>query len=115
MERPKRASREHWHWGLLIGETLRTPGAFAPLGLQVVDVEVIPDFTGSPDRMSAWLIFDSPPEASAAQARTDEVRTFAAGLLALAGYPDAAWRSFRIFYTSVPEIEAGGGRFRFFR
>jgi hypothetical protein len=65
--------------------------------------------------MAAWLIFDSPSEASAAQARTDEVRGFAAGLLALAGYPDEALGSFRIFYTSLPEIDAGGGRFGFFR
>ena len=115
MERSKPASREQWRWGLLVGVTLRMPGAFAPLGLRVVDVEVIPDFGGSPNRMSAWLIFDSRPEASAAEARTEEVRAFAAGLLATAGYSGAALPSFKTLYTSLPEIQAGGGRFAFFR
>jgi hypothetical protein len=106
---------ETWRWGLLVGSTLRAPEAFRPLGLEVVDVEVIPNFSGAADRIAAWLIFESMAEASAAKARSDEIQTFARGLLAAAGFPIAALGSFATYVTSKPEIDAAGGRFAFFR
>jgi len=54
-------------------------------------------------------------EASAAKARSDEIQTFARGLLGAAGFPISALGSFATYVTSKPEIDAAGGRFAFFR
>ena len=115
MDAPERPAAERFRWGLLVGETLRRPRAFQPIGLDVVDVEVIPDLSGAPENMWAWLIFSSRADASAARVRSDEVRTYAAGLLGAAGYPDDALGTFKTYYTSTDEIEAGGGRLVFFK
>jgi hypothetical protein len=104
-----------WKWGLLAARTLRTSAAFRPLGLEVVDVEVLPALNRAPDRMAAWLIFDTAAEASAAKLRRDEVQAHSRDLLASAGFPREALRSFTVDFTSGPEIDAAGGWFAFFR
>jgi hypothetical protein len=106
---------EKWRWSLLVASTLRRPAAYQPLGLEVVDVEVIPNFSGSPDRIQAWFIFGTADEASAAALRRDVIAGHAQRLLASAGFPPEALRSLSIDFTSNPEIEAAGGRFAYFR
>ena len=86
-----------------------------PLGLRVVDVEVIPDLAGATEPVEAWLILATADEAKAARQRIGELRHSAVLLLTEAGYPAADLRSFGLNVTCVPEIEARGGRFAFFR
>lgn len=106
-----------YRYGVLVAEALRTPGAFGPSGEGLVDAEVIPDFSGRPEQMSAWLIFATRERAQAAKAtaRRAALEARARELLVAAGFPDDALASFRLDVTSEPEIEEGGGRFSFFR
>jgi hypothetical protein len=113
--RDERSRKDHWRWGKLAVRTLSDPGTFAAVGIHPVDSEVIPHFDGRPDDMEAWLIFATVEEASAAAERSDQVRTAIADGLVRAGFPADAAASFRVLFTSTPEIEAGGGRFYFFR
>jgi hypothetical protein len=112
----KRPGLSHWRFGLLAGRTLRDH-AFDDLGYPIVDVEVIPPFDGSPEDMWVWLIFATPEmAASASEPDTSSIlEERARELLAAREYPADALPSLRLRYTSSPEIEAGGGRFYFFR
>ena len=76
----------------------------------------MPQLSGSPDDMFGWLIFASRAEATkAGSPRTaDEILAKVRTALVDAGFPEAI-ASFGIGFTSLPEIEADGGRFYFFR
>jgi hypothetical protein len=106
----------HWRFGTLAGQALRDH-AFDDLGYPIVDVEVIPPFDASPADMWIWLIFETPEmAASAGESYTSAMLAERAKeVLVNRGYPANALSSLRLRYTSVPEIEAGGGRFSFFR
>jgi len=87
------------------------------LGHPVDDVEVLPALDGSPENMTAWLIFSGRAAARSA-ARPGNWRSLqvrAHSLLKARGFPAHALGSFTLRYTSWPEIERGGGRFHFFR
>jgi hypothetical protein len=101
---------------MLAVETLRD-GVFDDLGYPVADVEVVPNLDGSPENMWAWLIFEDPEVAQTAGQPDSSVRLEERARVALAsrGFPVDALPSFHLRYTSLPEIEAGGGRFSFFR
>jgi hypothetical protein len=80
------------------------------------DYEVIPDFTGSPEGMFVWFICDT--RALKLQFRdgaliscSDKLRSMAIA----AGFPETAAASLMTDVTSKEDIEAGGGRFAFFR
>jgi hypothetical protein len=107
---------EHFRFGVLAGRVLRDH-PFDALGHAVVDVEVVPALDGSPADMWAWLIFRTPDEAHAASApaTAERLEACARALLAAAGFPAEALKSFRLAFTSQPEIDAAGGRFAFFR
>ena len=81
-----------------------------------VDFELIPDFNGSPENMFAWFICDT--RASKEQFRESALPGCTEALRAIAvaaGFPGAAAATLRTDVTSHEEIEAGGGRFLFFR
>jgi hypothetical protein len=84
-------------------------------GWRVADAEIIGDFDGSPERISAWLIFGTRHEAERARASHDALRARAREVLDRAGYPADAVKTVELLFTSEPEIEEGGGRFLFFR
>jgi hypothetical protein len=109
-------AEERFRFALLAGQVLRG-GGLADLCGQVVDVEIIPQFNGDPENMFAWLIFATTEDAAAAmQPETKpKIEERVHALLSEDGFPVEAVASFRIGYTSLPEIEAGGGRFLFFR
>ncbi|MEU4476161.1 hypothetical protein [Micromonospora sp. NPDC023888] len=104
----------HFRIGRLVAEAL-TAEAFKDSGHHVVDLEVIPSFDGSSEEMRAWLIFSMVEEAQAAREEAPALEERARAVLAKRGYPAEALPSFRLYFTSVPEIEAGGGRFYYFR
>ena len=99
--------------GMLAASILRSAG-FEPLA-RPADVYVIPDFSGSPDRMEAWLIFAR--RDISAKAEADRVAYLERAVAALrdGGFPADALPSFRLYFTSEDDIEERGGRFAFFR
>jgi hypothetical protein len=101
---------------MLVAEVLRRP-LFADLGFEPVDVEVIPPLDGSPEDVFAWLIFESPDQAARAREPSTAAMLVerARNQIVLAGFPADAATSFGMDFTSTPDIEAGGGRFAFFR
>ena len=106
---------DKFRYATLALQALRQPSAFAPLGLRPLDVEVIPNFSGDPDRMEAWLIFENRGYATDAERLGGALRQRATEVLANAGYPHSALDSFRLRVTSTTDIEEKGGRFAFFR
>lgn len=109
-------ARSRFRWALLAGDALRKI-SLSELGLSVVDVEILPDLSGDPNGMCGYIIFASRAEVKrahrpgAASSIESQVRT----VLADAGFPSSAIGSFEVRTTSLPDIEAGGGRFHFFR
>ena len=115
-QQAERSEAEHrFRFGLLVGETLEAPDAFVDLHFAVVDVEVIAPLDGSPDNITAWLIFATGEEAAAAKHEAQALSERARRLLDEHGFPRDALASFGLRFASEPEIEAGGGRFGFFR
>ena len=108
------AGINHFRFGRLVAEAL-TAEAFKDSGHRVVDREVIPPFDGSPEDMWVCLISSTAEEAQAAREEAPALEERARAVLATRGYPAEALPSFRLYFTSVPEIEAGGGRFYYFR
>jgi hypothetical protein len=87
------------------------------IDLSIVDVQIVSQFGEDPNGMFGYLIFASRAEMRRARkpgaTRTIEAKVRAA--LACAGFPSEAIPIFQVKTTSLPEIDAGGGRFNFFR
>jgi hypothetical protein len=80
----------------------------------VVDHEVIPAASGSPEDMTVWCICRTRTERRRF-ADTEQSRFVAAVTkkLLAAGFPESAVTSLRVRVTSRDEVEAGGGKFNF--
>jgi hypothetical protein len=103
-------SDQKFKWASLVVDCMKQLNAE---GFCFVDQEVIPNLDGTPDGMSAWFIC----EHAYARAKFD-VHAAAEALknkLRAAGFPQAAVGTLRTLVTSQTEIQAGGGRFYFFR
>jgi hypothetical protein len=76
-------------------------------GLPFVDQEVIPNFDGEPNGLAAWFICEhySAKEQFDLQASTEARKNKMRGAI------ETLWTGI----TSQTEIQAGGGRFYFFR
>jgi hypothetical protein len=109
------APENRFRYATLALNALRGPRAFNPPLVTPVDVEVKPNFSGDADRMEAWLIFEDKNHAIEALAMEADLRRRASEVLAEAGFPAVALNSFRLRFTSTPEIEERGGRLAFFR
>jgi len=108
-------AEETFKWPLLAKKTFAAPDAFKDLGVSIVDVELIPNFNGSPEGLFCWFILGTEREKLTAKSRASEIEAEARRLLAQVGFPAVAIPSFKFGYTCQPEIDAGGGRFAFFR
>ncbi|WP_214108244.1 hypothetical protein [Acrocarpospora catenulata] len=106
----------HFAHMIFLSEQLEADG-FDGLELRPVDLQIIGPFDGSPDDVSVWLIFDTAEQAE--QVRTPAVLAeyldHARAVLRRAGYPQSGVDTLGMAATSLPEIEAGGGRFFYFR
>ena len=102
--------QQQFRWALLVADCMKQLGAG---GLPFVDQEVIPNFDGSPEGIFAWFICEhfSAREKFDLQAATDALKH----KLRDAQFPQSALETLRTGVTSQTEIEAGGGRFHFFR
>ena len=103
-------SKQHFRWGLLVVECMKQLRAE---GLPFVDEEVIPNFDGDPNGLVAWFICEhcSAREKFDLQTSTEVLKDKMRG----AGFPQRAIETLRTRVTSQTEIQAGGGRFYFFR
>lgn len=102
--------QQHFRWALLLTDCMKQLSAE---GLPFVDQEVLPRLDGEPSALTAWFIcehhaarekFDLP---GATEALRNKMRA--------AGFPLHAVQTLRTAVTSQTEIQAGGGRFYFFR
>jgi hypothetical protein len=102
--------KQDFRWGSLLIECMN---ALRTEGLTFVDQEVILNFDGDPNGLWAWFIC----EHYIAKARFDLAGASAAlkNKMREAGFPDSAVETLRTAVTSETEIQAGGGRFYFFR
>lgn len=102
--------KEQFKWGVLLADCMRQLRAE---GFHFVDHEVIPSFDGEPNRLFAWFICEHHAAKerfdlqSASEALKNKMRD--------AGFPQNAVETVRTGVTSHTEIQAGGGRFYFFR
>jgi hypothetical protein len=103
-------------WLELASRVLKSRGAFFGLPSErIEDVEIIPGTFDGPDRMNCHLIFATREEAAMAAAVASKYEQRVHALLTEFGFPSWAVPSFRVWFTSLPEIEEGGGSFNYFR
>jgi hypothetical protein len=103
-------SKQQFRWGLLLIDCMKQLRAE---GLHIVDQEVIPSFDGEPNGLVAWFICEhtNAAEDFDLHAMTEALRS----KMQDAGFPQSAVETLRTSVTSQSEIQAGGGRFFFFR
>jgi hypothetical protein len=103
-------SDQRFKWALLVLDCMKQLRAE---GFRFADQEVIPNFDGTPDGISAWFICEHnhAREQFDLQAATQALKT----RLRSAGFPQDAVETLGTGVTSQTEVQAGGGRFYFFR
>lgn len=103
-------STQHFKWALLVVDCMKH---LRDEGFRFVDQEVIPNFDGTPNGISAWFICEhySAREGFDLQGATEALKNKLRG----AGFPQEAVETLQTRVTSQTEIQAGGGRFYFFR
>ena len=103
-------SDQKFKWGLIVANSMKQLRAE---GFRFVDQEVIPNFDGSPNGISAWFICEhqGARERFDAHAATDALKQ----KLLAAGFPQRGVETLQTCVTSQTEIQAGGGRLHFFR
>jgi hypothetical protein len=107
---------DRWRWGKLLMACFdNLEPILARRDPPVVDRENIPDFGGGKNALSIWLICSNSSEVSRLSVQHDELRTLFVDAMSSRGFPKASCESLRVLFTSHEEIEAGGGRFYFFR
>ena len=103
-------SSQQFKWALLVVDCMKS---LHDDGFRFVDQEVIPNFDGTPNGISAWFICEHyyARERFDLQEATEALKNKLRG----AGFPQEGVETLRTRATSQTEIQAGGGRFYFFR
>jgi len=101
---------QQFKWALLLIECMKQLKAE---GLGFTDQEVVPGLDGDPNGMFAWFICGHHAEKEKFELRNaiEALKT----KMRDAGFPRSAIDTLRGGVTSETEIQAGGGRFYFFR
>jgi hypothetical protein len=107
---------DHWKWGKTMLACVTALRANQTAPCVFIDQELIPHLDGRPDDMFVWFICRTSADKEAFRCSqlapiSDALKERMAG----AGFPDYAIASLRTDVTSKEDIEAGGGRFGFFR
>ena len=103
-------SNQKFKWALLVVDCMKQLRAE---GFSFVDQEVIPNFDGTPHEISAWFICEH--YAAREQFNVDAAAEAVKDKLRNLGFPHAGVETLRTHVTSQTDIQAGGGRFYFFR
>ena len=82
---------------------------------QIVDREFIGNLDGKPVDMFIWLICEARCDVETLRANAPEFLDLYRELLLARGFPREAADTLRTDATSLEDIEAGGGRFYYFR
>ena len=101
---------QKFKWAMLVVDCMKQMRAE---GFPFVDQEVLPPFNGSANGISAWFICEHyyARERFDLQAATEALKN----KLQDSGFPREGVETLQTRITSKTEIEAGGGRFHFFR
>ncbi len=101
---------QQFKWALLVVDCMKR---FRDDGFRFVDQEVMPNFDGTPNGICSWFICEQycAKEQFDLQLATEALENKLRG----AGFPQEAIETLRTSATSQTEIQAGGGRFYFFR
>lgn len=109
-------SSDTWRWGndlvACFDELKPELGASQPA---VIDSEIIPDFSGSPDGLVLWLICDRKRDVGSLEAQAENFRALFAAAMRRHQFPQSAIDSLRLGFTSQEQITNRGGRFAYFR
>jgi hypothetical protein len=109
-------SSDTWRWGnelvACFDELKPELGIFQPA---VIDREIIPDFSGSPDGLVLWLICAKERGVATLEAEAPHFRSLFAAAMTRRQFPQSAIDSLWLGFTSHEQINKGGGRFGYFR
>ncbi|MBZ5666657.1 MAG: hypothetical protein LAO30_18850 [Acidobacteriia bacterium] len=103
-------SEHKFRWGQLLIDCMKQ---LREEGLPFIDQEVVPNFKGDSNGLAAWFICEhySAKERFDLEASTEALKK----KMRDAGFPHHAVETLWTGVTSRTEIQAGGGRFHFFR
>jgi hypothetical protein len=107
---------DRWRWGkalLSCYDDLKAD--LAARDPAVLDREVIPNFDGSANGLFLWLICARSSDVPRLSAQEGELRVLVTTAMARRGFSREAQDSLGLNFTSREDIEAGGGRFYYFR
>ena len=110
------AKADTWRWGkslVACFDELRQQ--LAEHQPPVVDREVIPSFTGTPDKLVLWLICAKKSQVPKLKRQAADLRALFTEAMARHEFPQSARDALWLGFTSLEHIEEGGGRFAFFR
>jgi hypothetical protein len=113
---PPSGDDDDWYWGNRLAacfEDLRAE--FAGHHPPVVDCEVVPDFSGIRDGMVIWLICERKVDVELLKVAESALKQRLVHRMQARKFPESAVASLQVMYTSLEDIELGGGRFRYFR
>jgi hypothetical protein len=108
-------TKEDFHWGKLVVSCLRSQRETQVEAPAFVDFEVLPHFDGRPDDMFVWFFCALRTEVAPFRARLVRVTQDLREVLLKRDFPAQAAATLKIDVTSMEDIEAGGGRFAYFR
>jgi hypothetical protein len=111
-----KAGEDPWKWGkemLAIFEELRPE--LLRLSPPVIDCEVLPPFSGSPDGMFLHFICEHSRDVAQMKTNASAPVTSVKSAMVTHGFPASAVNTLKVFFTSLEDIQKGGGRFAFFR
>ena len=99
----------------LLGKVATVKRLRATTGLAVIDRELMVEFGGGPRLPGVWLILKTEAESNDAKPAIETFRAQVRRMLAEGGYPPEHAAVADVEVTSLEEIEAGGGKFSYFR
>jgi hypothetical protein len=107
---------ERWKWGKAMLACIAEVKARQTSSCVFTDQEVMPRFDGRPDDMFVWFICRTKAEKEKfKRSRLGKNNEVLKDRMARANFPAQAIESLGTDVTSEEDIQAGGGRFFFFR
>ena len=103
-------ANQQFKWALVVVDCMK---ALSGKEFPFVDQEVIPNLDGSPNEISAWFICED--YSTKERFDLDAASNALMEKLRITDFPRSGITTLQTAVTSESEIQAGGGRFYFFR